>query len=57
MVEEAWKVKSHRNIHFAFYEDLKEHPKEEIKRLDDFLQTQLSEQQVDNVTKELYNFC
>jgi len=48
-VSEAWKRRNDPNVHIMFYEKMKKHPKEEIKRLDKFLETNLSEEQLDKV--------
>lgn len=49
-VKEAWEKKDNPNVHFLFYEDLKENNIEELKRLDDFLGTKLTQEQLNNVS-------
>lgn len=48
-LKEAWKQRDHPNFHFMFYEDLKENNMEELKRLDNFLGTKLTQEQLENV--------
>lgn len=48
-LKEAWKHRDQPNLHFMFYEDLKENNIEELKRLDRFLGTNLSQEQLQNV--------
>ncbi|XP_063587053.1 sulfotransferase 1C4-like [Penaeus indicus] len=50
-LKEAWEKKDNPNLHFLFYEDLKENNMEELKRLDDFLGTKLTQEQLDNVAR------
>ncbi|XP_076035259.1 sulfotransferase 1C1-like [Oratosquilla oratoria] len=45
-LKEAWAKKDHKNFHFVFYEDLKEDPLTELKKLDAFLETGLSEDKI-----------
>lgn len=51
-LKEAWEKKDNPNLHFLFYEDLKENNMEELKRLDDFLGTKLTQEQLDNVSSQ-----
>lgn len=48
-LKEAWKQRDHPNLHFMFYEDLKQNNMEELKRLDNFLGTKLTQEQLENV--------
>lgn len=48
-LKEAWAKKDHKNLHFMFYEDLKEDPLTELKKLDAFLGTELSEDQLKKI--------
>lgn len=50
-LKEAWERKSHKNHHFIFYEDLKANPLGEIKKLDAFLNTKLTDAQLDGIVK------
>jgi len=50
-VYEAWNKRSHPNLHFIFYEDLKKDPYAEIVKLNTFLETNLTAQQMNNVMK------
>ncbi|XP_069176911.1 sulfotransferase 1E1-like [Procambarus clarkii] len=45
----AWKNKDHPNMHFLFYEDLKTDVMKELRTLNEFLGTRLTQQQLDNV--------
>ncbi|RXG58068.1 Sulfotransferase 1C4 [Armadillidium vulgare] len=48
-LKEAWNKRNHPNIHFCFYEDMKANPKEEIIRLQKFLNVDLTESQIDDI--------
>ena len=48
-VSEAWKRRNDPNVHIIFFEKMKKHPKEEIERLDKFLGTNLTDEQLDKV--------
>ncbi|XP_042867532.1 sulfotransferase 1A3-like [Penaeus japonicus] len=50
-LREAWQKRGHPNLHIVFYEDLKADVMRELKRLDDFLGTGLSHDQLANVAK------
>ncbi|ROT68870.1 estrogen sulfotransferase [Penaeus vannamei] len=50
-LKEAWERRPHPNLHFVFYEDLKADIMGELKRLDAFLGTGLSHDQLANVAK------
>ncbi|XP_042886419.1 sulfotransferase 1C4-like [Penaeus japonicus] len=50
-LKEAWERRDHPNLHFVFYEDLKADIMSELKRLDAFLGTGLSHDQLVNVAK------
>lgn len=49
-LKEAWEKKDNPNLHFIFYEDLKTNNMEELKKLDAFLGTNLTQEQLDNVS-------
>ncbi|KAL7640197.1 UNVERIFIED_CONTAM: hypothetical protein RMT77_009611 [Armadillidium vulgare] len=44
-----WEKRDHPNFHFVFYEDLKENPKIEIRKIDQFLGTKRTDEQIDNI--------
>ncbi|KAB7497800.1 Sulfotransferase 1C2 [Armadillidium nasatum] len=48
----AWEKRDHPNFHFVFYEDLKENPKIEIRKIDQFLGTKRKDEQIDNTDGE-----
>ncbi|KAF2368087.1 Sulfotransferase domain [Trinorchestia longiramus] len=48
-LKEAWARKENKNLLFLFYEDIKRDPVSEIKKLNKFLGTNLSDKQVENV--------
>ncbi|CAL4101102.1 unnamed protein product [Meganyctiphanes norvegica] len=50
-VYSAWKMQNHCNLHFIFYEDLKQDPFKEIEKLNEFLETGLTNEQLKNVVK------
>lgn len=50
-VKEAWEKRNHPNLHFIFFEDLKANPMEELRKLDTFLNTNLTEKQLENISK------
>ncbi|XP_071550622.1 sulfotransferase 1A1-like [Panulirus ornatus] len=50
-VKEAWEMRDHPNMHFVFYEDLKADIMTELKKLNDFLGTDLTQAQLENVAK------
>ena len=50
MIIEAWQKKGHPNMHIVFYEDMKENIDGELKKLNEFLETGLSKEQLDNVS-------
>lgn len=45
-LKEAWEKRNHPHLHILFYEDLKANLLEELKRLDVFLETHLTEEQL-----------
>ncbi|XP_069176542.1 sulfotransferase 1E1-like [Procambarus clarkii] len=47
----AWEQKHDPNMHFVFYEDLKADIKKELGTLNEFLGTNLSQQQLENVAQ------
>ena len=49
MLKEAWEKRSHPNLHFIFYEDLKTDIMKELKSLNDFIGANLDENQLKNV--------
>ncbi|RXG53015.1 Sulfotransferase family cytosolic 1B member 1 [Armadillidium vulgare] len=48
-LKEAWNKRNHPNIHFCFYEDMKANPKEEIFRIQRFLNADLTESQINGI--------
>ncbi|XP_045132110.1 sulfotransferase family cytosolic 1B member 1-like isoform X2 [Portunus trituberculatus] len=50
-VKEAWQKRHHSNVHFVFYEDLKADTMLELKKLNDFLGTRLSEEKLEAVAQ------
>ncbi|RXG58072.1 Cytosolic sulfotransferase 4 [Armadillidium vulgare] len=48
-LKEAWNKRSHPNIHYCFYEDMKANPKEEIIRIQKFLNVDLTESQINEI--------
>jgi len=52
-VLEAWNQRQHRNLHFVFYEDLKKDLRGEIKKVADFMEKPLSDEQLDLMTQHL----
>ncbi|XP_050736796.1 sulfotransferase 1B1-like isoform X3 [Eriocheir sinensis] len=51
MLKEAWEKRNHPNMHFVFYEDMKADVMGELKRLDAFLGTKLTPQQLEGVAR------
>ena len=49
MLKEAWRVRDHPNMHYVFYEDLKADIDGELKKINDFIGTELTDQQLQNV--------
>ncbi|XP_068242962.1 sulfotransferase 1A1-like isoform X2 [Palaemon carinicauda] len=50
-LKEALERRNHPNLHFMFYEDMKANPLEELKKLNEFLSTNLSEDQLKGIAK------
>ncbi|XP_064100273.1 sulfotransferase 1E1-like isoform X2 [Macrobrachium nipponense] len=50
-IKEAWEKKGDPNLHFVFYEDFQKDVKAEVKKLNEFLGTGLTEEQMDKVIK------
>ncbi|KAK3871144.1 hypothetical protein Pcinc_023706 [Petrolisthes cinctipes] len=50
-IKQAWQKRNHPNLHFVFYEDLKADIQGELRKLNQFLSTGLSEQQLKNVVQ------
>ncbi|KAG0721578.1 Sulfotransferase 1A4 [Chionoecetes opilio] len=48
-LKEAWEQKDNPNLLFMFYEDLKQNTVLELKRLNDFLGTKLTQEQLESV--------
>ncbi|CAL4064691.1 unnamed protein product, partial [Meganyctiphanes norvegica] len=48
-VYDAWKRRNHHNLHFIFYENLKQDPYKEISKLNTFLETGLTDEQLENI--------
>ena len=53
MIKEALKRKDNKNLHILHFEDSKSNPEKEISRLNDFLNTNLSNEQISKVTNAL----
>lgn len=51
-LKEAWEKRHHPNLHFIFYEDLKADIMGELRKMDKFLGTKLTEDQLENVAKQ-----
>ncbi|XP_045132232.1 sulfotransferase 1C4-like [Portunus trituberculatus] len=52
-VKEAWQKRHHPNVHFVFYEDLKADTMLELRKLNDFLGTRLSEVKLEAVAQHI----
>jgi len=50
-LKEAWERRNHPNLHFIFYEEMKADPLKEIKRLNTFMETNLTEEQMQAIVK------
>ncbi|XP_064109971.1 sulfotransferase 1C4-like [Macrobrachium nipponense] len=50
-LKEVWARKDHPNLHIMFFEDMKSDPLRELRRLNDFLNTDLTETQLENIAK------
>lgn len=50
-LKEVWEKRGHRNLHIMFFEDMKADIKGELRKLDAFLGTKLTEEQLENVVK------
>lgn len=50
-VKEVWEKREHPNLHIMFFEDMKADIMKELRRLDGFLETRLSDDQLDNVAR------
>lgn len=50
-VKEAWEMRDHPNMHFVFYEDLKADIMTELKKLNDFLGTDLTQAQLEKIQR------
>lgn len=48
-LREAWPRRDHPNMHFLFYEDMKADPKAELRKLNQFLGTDLTEEQLEKI--------
>lgn len=49
-LKEAWEKREEPNVHFIFYEDLKSDNVGELKKLDKFLGTNLTDKQLENIS-------
>ena len=49
-LKEAQKLKNNPKVHFIVFEEMKKNPKSEIERLNKFLNTNLTNEQIDNVS-------
>ncbi|XP_063612538.1 sulfotransferase 1E1-like [Penaeus indicus] len=50
-VKEVWEKREHPNLHIMFFEDMKADIMKELRKLDGFLGTGLSDEQLDNVAR------
>ncbi|XP_042240682.1 uncharacterized protein LOC121878492 [Homarus americanus] len=50
-MKEAWEKRDHPNMHFVFYEDVKTNNMVELQKLNKFLNTNLTEEQLSEVAK------
>lgn len=50
-VKLAWEKRNHPNLHFMFFEDMKADIKTELQKLNDFIGTGLSQEQLDNIAQ------
>ncbi|KAG0723682.1 Sulfotransferase 1A1 [Chionoecetes opilio] len=50
-LKEAWEQRNHPNMHIIFFEDMKKDAVAELKRLNTFLGTKLTEKQLENVAQ------
>ncbi|KAG7159980.1 Sulfotransferase 1C2-like [Homarus americanus] len=48
-ISQAWRLKDHHNLHFMFYEDMKDDLLGQLRKLNDFLKLDLSEQKLKTV--------
>ncbi|XP_047475121.1 sulfotransferase 1C4-like [Penaeus chinensis] len=48
-LREAWPRRDHPNMHFVFYEDMKADPMAELRKLNQFLGTDLTEEQLEKI--------
>ena len=55
-VKEAIERVNHPNLFILHYEDMKQNPEIEIKKLNKFLNTNLNEEQIKNVRFGLFDF-
>merc|ERR1712142_1362037 len=49
MLKEAWAKQGHANLHIVYFEELKANPLEELKKLNDFLGTSLSDDSLQKI--------
>ncbi|XP_063864857.1 sulfotransferase 1E1-like isoform X1 [Scylla paramamosain] len=50
-VKQAWQKRHHPNLHFVFYEDMKADIMSELRKLNEFLGTQLSEEKLEAIAQ------
>ncbi|XP_063605782.1 luciferin sulfotransferase-like [Penaeus indicus] len=50
-LREAWPRRDHPNMHFVFYEDMKADPMAELRKLNQFLRTDLTEEQLEKIVQ------
>ncbi|XP_037777972.1 sulfotransferase 1C4-like [Penaeus monodon] len=50
-LREAWPRRDHPNMHFVFYEDMKADPMAELRKLNHFLGTDLTEDQLEKIAR------
>ncbi|XP_063587010.1 sulfotransferase 1C4-like [Penaeus indicus] len=56
-LREAWPRRDHPNMHFVFYEDMKADPMAELRKLNQFLGTDLTEEQLEKVQRTDIVLC
>lgn len=52
ILKDVWEKRHHPNLHIVFYEDLKADIMGQLRKLDTFLGTKLTEDQLQNVAKQ-----
>ena len=55
-IGEAWAKRHHENLLLLFYEDLKQDIHKELRKINDFIGTNLTTKQINNVSRPIF-FC